>query len=155
MKLALLSLICLLSLAATTVAQSGIKLKIGATLPHRYLPREDDEHPVMASSESQVWPFIEAKVRGVKYIIGFDDGDHRIRFIHTIDRAFRTADGLHVGSKTQVTLDQLNVRHFWYTFAGTTRDGWQIIVADTEESLSNMKAGETRTVTIGGFSKVH
>ena len=136
------------------VCQSKIRLKIGAQIPHRYLPGEDDERPRIAASESQSWPFIKTRIAGVEYIIGFDDENHRITLIQTIDREFRAANGLRVGSKIKITREQLNIHRLWYTFAGMTPDGWRIIVADDQKSLDNLKSGETRSVTVGGFLKI-
>jgi hypothetical protein len=60
---------------------------------------------------------------------------------------------LHVGSNIGVTREQVHSFGGWYTFAGTTPDGWQIISTKDESSLGEWKVGETKTITIGGFSK--
>jgi len=153
MKVLFVSLICSVAFATTVVAQSDIKLKIGAKLPYKYLPREDKEERRIATHPSQSRPFIENTIAGVKYTIAFDEETRKIRYIHTMDRAFRTTNGLHVGSKIEVTQEQIHSFGGWYTFAGTTPDGWQIISAKDEASLGEWKEGQTKTIIIGGFSK--
>jgi hypothetical protein len=152
-KVLFLTLICAVTLATIVVAQSDLKLKIGAKLPHKYLPREDEEERRIATNTSQSRPFIEKAIAGVKYTIAYDEQTRKIRYIHTLDRAFRTKNGLHVGSNIEVTREEIHSFGGWYTFAGTTPDGWQIISAKDESSLGEWKEGETKTITIGGFSK--
>src|SRR5215831_12840125 len=75
------------------LAQCNIKLKIGARLPVKCLPTEDEGDKLVATHPSQSRPFIDRVVGGVKYTIAFDEETHHIKYIHTIDRAFRTANG--------------------------------------------------------------
>ncbi|MBK8464469.1 MAG: hypothetical protein IPL32_01435 [Chloracidobacterium sp.] len=153
MKVLFLSLICLVAFTAAVVAQSDLKLKIGAKIPYQYLPTEDETAPYIATHPSQFRPFIKKTIAGVTYTVAYDEESRKIRYIHTIDRTFRTKSGLSVGSKIVVTQKQVYSFGGWYTFAGKTSDGWQIISAEDETSLGEWKQGETKTITIGGFSK--
>jgi len=151
-KSLLLAVVCIAAYSAAAIAQCNIKLKIGARLPVKCLPTEDEDEKRIATHPSQSRPFIERMVGGVKYIIAFDEETHRIKFIHTIDRAFRTANGLRPGSEIKVPLKQITGGYGgWYTFAGRAPDGWDIIIDDL--SLNDWKEGETRTVIIVGFKK--
>jgi hypothetical protein len=153
MKVLFLSLICTVAFVTTVAAQSDITLKIGAKLPKVYLPREDEEERRIAIHPSESRPFIEKVIDGVKYTIAFDEETRKIRYIHTMDRDFRTKNGLCIGAKIEVTREQIHSFGGWYTFAGTTPDGWQIISAEDEEALGEWKEGKAKTITIGGFSK--
>jgi hypothetical protein len=62
MKVLFLTLICAIALATTVVAQPDIKLKIGAKLPHKYLPGEEEEERRIATHPSQSRPFIEKTI---------------------------------------------------------------------------------------------
>ena len=150
MKVVCSFVVCLIALASVAVAQSDIKLKVGAKLPRKYVLESEGQ---MATHPSQFRPFIKKTIARVQYTIAFDEENRKIRYIHTLDRAFRTANGLHVGSKIQVSQKQLNSFGGWYTFAGTTPDGWQIISAETAASLGEWKENERKMITIGGFSK--
>jgi hypothetical protein len=150
MKVLVSFVVCVVALTSVGVAQSDIKLKIGAKLPRQYVLEFAGQ---IATHPSQFRPFIKETIAHVKYTIAFDEENRKIRYIHTVDRAFRTANGLHVGSEIKVTRKQLHSFGDWYTFAGTTPDGWQIISAETEASLGEWKESERKTVTIGGFSK--
>ena len=89
----------------------------------------------------------------MKYTIAFDEETHHIKYIHTSDSAFRTANRLRIGTQIKVTQKQITGGYGgWYTFAGRTPDGWDIIVEDIA-LLNDWKEGETRSVTIGGFKK--
>jgi hypothetical protein len=151
-KSLLLAMVCIAVYSAAAIAQCNIKLKIGARLPIKCLPTEDEGDKHVATHPSQFRPFIERVVGGVKYTIAFDEETHHIKYIHTIDRAFRTANGLRIGSQIKVSLKQITGGDGgWYTFAGRTPDGWDIIIASG--ALDDRKEGETRTVIVGGFKK--
>jgi hypothetical protein len=151
-KSLLLALVCIAACSTASIAQCNIRLKIGARLPVKCLPTEDEGDKRVATHPSQFRPFIERVVGGVKYTIAFDDETHHIKYVHTIDRAFRTAKGLRIGSQIKASLKQITGGYGgWYTFAGRTPDGWDIIIADG--ALNDWKEGETRTVTVGGFKK--
>ena len=150
MRALLLVLICIVALSPVAVAQSKLSLRVGAKIPTKYLPSEDEDTNYVATHPSQFRPFIERTIAGVKYTIAFDEDTHRIKYIHTTDRAFRTAHGLRVGSQITVARKQITGGFGgWYTCAGRTSEGWDIIVAD----LSDWKEGATRMVVIGGFKK--
>jgi opacity protein-like surface antigen len=152
MKSLLLVSVCIAAFSTATAAQCNIKLRIGAKVPVKCLPTEDDETRYVATHPSTFRPFIERVVAGVTYTIAFDEDTHQIKYIHTIDRAFRTSNGLRIGSHIRVSAKQITGGYGgWYTFAGRTPDGWDIIIAD--EPLNDWKEGETRMVTVGGFKK--
>jgi hypothetical protein len=152
MKSLLLALFCLAAFATASVAQCNLKLRIGAQVPVKCLPTGDEDNKYVATHPSQFRPAIERVVGRVKYTIAFDDDTHHIKYIHTSDRAFRTANGLRIGSQIKVSLKQITGGDGgWYTFAGRTSDGWDVIIAD--QPLNDWKEGETRMVTVGGFKK--
>ena len=159
MKVLFLSLICLVVFANVAVAQSEIKLKIGAKLPREYVKESQGQ---MATHPNQFRPFIRKTIADVNYIIAFDEENRKIRWIYTMDEDFCTAKGLCVGSKIKVTRDQLKIYPTWYIYAPITSDGWLPVVGsslldgfdeNSENSLSNLKNGEIRTVEISGFQK--
>jgi len=150
MKVLCSIVVCVIAFASIGVAQSDIKLKVGAKLPRKYVLESEGQ---MATHPSQFRPFIKKTIARVKYTIAFDQENRKILYIHTLDKAFRTANGLHVGSKIKVTRKQIRSFGGWYTFAGSTPDGWQIISAESEASLGGWKESERKTITIGGFSK--
>ncbi len=150
MKFLLFVLISSVAFSTATVAQCKLHLRIGAKVPVKCLP--DGETRYVATHPSQFRPFIERIVAGVNYTIAFDEENQHIKYIHTIDRAFRTANRLRFGSQIKITRKQITGGYGWYTFAGRTPDGWDIIVADIA-SLNDWKEGEKRSVTIGGFKK--
>lgn len=65
--------------------------ELGETLPA--LP-PTNVHTLAASA--QTWPSYGTKVNGVAFTIGVD-GESRVRFISTNDKAFASPDGLHPG----------------------------------------------------------
>jgi hypothetical protein len=148
----LLALVCIASCSTAAIAQCKINLKIGASLPVKCLPTEDEDKPRVATAPAQSRPFIKRVVGGIKYMIAYDDETHRIKFIHTVDRAFQTKNGLRVGYQIKVSRKQITGGCCgWYTFAGSTPDGWDIIISP--ENLDDWREGETRTVAIGAFKK--
>ena len=48
------------------------------------------------ATPSQMWPSYETVVDGVLYTLGIDK-EHRVQFVWTDDRKFRTPEGLKVG----------------------------------------------------------
>ncbi|MFN0109256.1 MAG: hypothetical protein ACKVZH_10425 [Blastocatellia bacterium] len=146
------------ALSSTVSAQCKFDLKIGAKIPAKCLPKKSEERKYIATHPSQLRPFIEQKVDGVKYTVAFDEETRRIKYIHTVDRAFRTVNGLQVLSRIEVTKEQITGGFGgWYTFAGQTPDGWDIIVASpllpSDEKKSDWKKDEVKTMTIAGFKK--
>ena len=105
MKVLCSIVVCVIAFASIGVAQSDIKLKVGAKLPRKYALESEGQ---MATHPSQLRPFIKKTIARVKYTIAFDEENRKIRYIHTVDRAFRTANGLHIGSKIKVTRKQVH-----------------------------------------------
>ena len=93
MKILLLVLICVGSFSFPIFAQVNLHLKIGARIPIRYLPSEDEEGKYIATHPSQFRPYIEKMVDGVRYIIAYDGETRKIKYIQTTDRSFRTKKG--------------------------------------------------------------
>lgn len=144
--------ICVVLLSATGFAQCKVDLKIGSKIPAKCLPNKNKSRSYIATAPSQMRPSFELKIDGIKYTIAFDEETRKIKFIHTLDRAFRTVNGLQPGSQVKVTQEQLSGGFGgWYTFAGQTPDGWDIIVGTP--STDDWKEKETKTLIIGGFKK--
>lgn len=152
MKSLFLATIFGVMLSGTAVAQCKLQLKIGAKISAKCLPNKDEALDRVATAPSQSRPFIKLKIAGVQYTVAFDEETRRIKYIHTSDRTFRTVNGLQAGSQIKVTQEQLTDGFGgWYTFAGQTPDGWDVIVGT--DLLNDWKKGEVRTLTIGGFKK--
>lgn len=152
MKLLIIVTLWIVMLSTITAAQCKLSPKLGAKIPAKCLPQEDDGQPRIAIAASDSRPFIQGIFRSVRYIVAYDEDTRRIKYIQTLDRVFRTANGLHVGSQIKVTQDQISGGCCgWYTFAGRTPDGWDIIIPNVD--ANDWKAGETRTVVIAGFKK--
>lgn len=145
--------LCLFSLAF--VPQEKIKLEVGAKLNRKYIPKKVTDR--IFTHPSQLRPFIERTIDGVKYIIAYDEKNREIRYIHTTDKNFRTASGLQVGSEIPLKRDQLQIYPGWEIRAPITSDGWFPVVGfdlPTGYDLVNaFKDAETKMVTIVGFSK--
>jgi len=150
MKVLILPLIFVFAFVFVTQAQSDIKLRIGAKLPRKYTNNSEGQ---IVTAPSQSRPFIRKTIAKVDYIIAFEEKSRKIRFIQTLDKDFRTSNGLHTGSKITLNQKQLNIYQNWHIFAPTTPDGWRPIVIGNEDSLNKLKNGETKTITIGGFIK--
>jgi hypothetical protein len=145
--------LCLFSFAF--VPQAKIKLEIGAKLNRKYIPKRVTEQ--IATHPSQLRPFIKRTVDGVEYIIAYDEKNREIRYIHTTDKSFRTVSGLQVGSETPLKREQLKVYPSWEIRAPRAADGWYPVVGVDlpigYDLVGAFKDGETKMVTITGFSK--
>jgi len=145
--------LCLFSFAF--VPQGKIKLEVGVKLNRKYIPKKATEQ--IATHPSQFRPFIKRTVDGVEYIIAYDEKNREIRYIHTTDKKFRTASGLRVGSEIPLKREQLEVYPSWEIRAPITSDGWCPVVGVDLPIGYNLvgafKVGETKMVTITGFSK--
>ena len=137
------------------VPQDNIKLEVGAKLNRKYLPKKVTEQ--IATHPSQLRPFIRRKIAGAEYLIAYDEKSREIRYIHTTDKNFRTAVGLKVGSEIPVRREQLTAYPSWEVRAPITSDGWYPVVGDDlpigYDLVGSFKDGETKMVTIVGFSK--
>lgn len=156
MKVLFLSLICLFAFSFSVVAQSDIKLKIGAKLPRKYVSLSKAS---TLTAASQTRPFIEITIKDVEYLIAFDRKTREIRYIHTTDDNFRTVNGLTVDSEITFTREQLIIFPYWEIRAPATPDGWFPVVAMAIEPfgggqfVAKLKDGEKATMEISGFSK--
>ena len=152
MKQMILAAMCIAILSTGTDGECKLNLKLGAKIPANCLALEGEELKLLATHPGQLRPFIERIVRKVKYAIAYDEKTHRIKYIHTVDQAFRTANGLHVGSQIKVTREQVSGGFGgWYTFGGRTSDGWDIIIPDVDSD--DWESDEIRTVMVSGFKK--
>jgi hypothetical protein len=155
MKVLFLSLICLFAFSFSAVAQSDIKLKIGAKLPRKYVSLSKAS---TLTAASQTRPFIEVMIKDVEYLIAFDRKTREIRYIHTTDDNFRTVNGLTVDSEIAFTREQLIIFPYWEIRAPATPDGWFPVIADGSspfgtDFIDKLKAGEKAITEISGFSK--
>lgn len=136
--------------------QLVIKLEVGAKLNRKYIPKKITKE--IMTHPSQTRPFIEPSLDGIKYIIAFDPKTRVIKYIHTTDPNFRTANGLRVSTEIPLTRAQLQIIPYWEIRAPVTPDGWYPVVGDDSLLLgfdleSIFKGNETRMVSIVGFSK--
>jgi len=116
---------CILLMAAPA-AEPKLRLKIGARLNARLVPKTPTNWTT--SHVSQFDPCIERSVEGARYRIAYEQKTRRITFLYTQDEAFRTADGLRVGSYIEVTREQIHPYPGWYIFGPATRDGWRPVL---------------------------
>lgn len=153
MKAFVVLALCLFSFAS--VPQGKIKLEVGAKLNRKYIPKKVTEYT--ATHPSQMRPFIKRTVDGVEYIIAYDEKSREIKYIHTTDKNFRTEGGLRVGSEIPLKREQLVVFPSWEIRAPITSGGWYPVVGDDlpigYDVVGALKDGETKMVTIIGFSK--
>jgi hypothetical protein len=136
--------------------QATVKLEIGAKLNRRLLPERVKE--LTATHPSQLRPFIRQTISGVEFLIAYDVKTRKIKYIHTTDKNFRTADGLGVFSEIPLKREQLKVYPGWEIRAPITSDGWYPVAGVDLPHLGidlagSFKGDETRMVTIVGFSK--
>jgi hypothetical protein len=151
-----LALLSLLLVGLMVLQQAPIKLEIGAKLNRKYIPKKLTKE--IMTHPSQTRPFIEPSLGGVEYIIAFDPKTREIKYIHTIDPNFRTANGLHVSTEIPLTRAQLEIIPYWEIRAPVTPDGWYPVVGQDSHLFGFDLAGsfignETRLVSIVGFSK--
>jgi hypothetical protein len=137
------------------VPRDKIKLDVGAKLNRKYLPKKVNEQ--IATHPNQLRSFIRRKIAGVQYLIAYDEKSREIRYIHTTDKNFHTAGGLKVGSEIPLRQEQLTVHPSWEIRAPISSDGWYPVVGDNlpigYDLVGSFKNGETKMVTIVGFSK--
>lgn len=155
MKVLFLFLACFLIFNFSVVAQSDIKLEIGAKLSRKYVSLSKS---YMLTAANQTRPFIETTIYDVEYLIAFDQKTRKIKYIHTIDDNFRTANGLTVDSKITFTREELIIFPYWEVRAPATPDGWFPVIADDAspfgiDFITKLKKGEKATTEISGFSK--
>ncbi|HEY9404086.1 MAG TPA: hypothetical protein VIQ24_15615 [Pyrinomonadaceae bacterium] len=94
----------------------------------------------------------------IEYTVAFDEKTHEIKYIKTSDKDFVAEDGLRIGSELSLTREQFNIIPAWEIYAPTTPDGWLPHIGYDlyllgMDSISKLKDGETRTVSISGFVK--
>ncbi|MEW6730007.1 MAG: hypothetical protein AB1489_01600 [Acidobacteriota bacterium] len=154
MKL-LIGLAFILSLLAP-VSQSNPKLEIGVKLNRKDVPQKITE--TILTHPGQIRPFIKRTIDGVEYIIAFDHRTHKVKYIYTNDKKFRTNNGLQIGSQISVAKNQLISYPGWETRAPVTPDGWYPVVGyDLPRSgamlKNNFSNSDTVSLTVIGFSK--
>jgi len=151
----LISLALVLSLSAP-VSQSDVKLEIGAKLNRKFIPRKISQ--MIATHPNQLRPFIKQTIDGVTYVIAFDEKTREIKYIHTDDKNFRTANGLRVGADLSVAKNELVSYLGWEIRAPVTPDGWYPVVGYDMPKVGGMSGvglrdSDTATLTVVGFSK--
>lgn len=103
MRISCASVLCLVVLLVAP--QTAIKLEIGTKLNRKYIPKKATK--LIATHPSQLRPFIERTIDGVKYVIAYDEKTREIKYIHTTDKKFRTVDGLRVLGELSLKREQL------------------------------------------------
>jgi hypothetical protein len=141
-------------------AQS-IRLERGFVLTRKEIrqsgPRQSKGKPrpltgLIATSPSQFDPYIRRKIDGIEYLIAYDSKTRKITFIHTIDKNFRTKDGLKLGDCVQYKEDQVHKIRGWYVYGPESDDGWRPVLG--VDFLETERAnGKPSCWTISGFSK--
>jgi hypothetical protein len=114
----------------------AIKLEKGFILPRRVIKQAAQQSKsrskpsigLMATSPSQLAPYLKREIEGIEYLIAYRSRTREITFIHTIDKNFRTNKGLKVGDCVQYQEDQIHVSPGWYIWGPESDDGWVLIL---------------------------
>lgn len=126
MRMPILVFLLLMASAAGAGQSAGKVPEPGDRLPrsvraHRE-PGEWVTHP------SQTRPFVRLTVRGIDYIVAFDQSNGRATYVSTTDCGFRTIDGLCIGDEVEVGPTDLLTFPGWEIRLPARRDGWQPVV---------------------------
>ncbi|SRR5690606_14276246 len=95
-----------LGLSLTLNAQKDIKLEVNSKLPAKYVKRSKG---LTSTAASQLFPFIEIKIKKVEYLIAFDDDSREIKYIYTDDEHFTDSNGLKVDQEIRVKWEDIEV----------------------------------------------
>lgn len=156
MKILAVSLISFL-LWFAPVQEREIKLEIGARLPIKYTKKSNR---MIFTHTNQMRPFIKREIKGVEYVIAFDEKNREIHYINTQDKDFVTSNGLRIGSVIDVKKEDFYIIPQIEIRAPKTPDGWEPVVGNDSESIEmkpnfvdKLRANEVVKVEIKGFSK--
>jgi len=86
------------------------------------------ESQLCMTSSAQLDPCVQRTFDGITYTIAYREQTHRVSYVYTNDKNFRTADGLKVGDSIPVSKETVFGEPGWQSFAPSTRDGWLPIV---------------------------
>lgn len=155
MKILFLTLVYLFAFNLSVVAQSDIKLEIGAKLPRKYI---SSEPRTIAFNTNDSSPYTDVTINDVDYTIAYREKTRKIVYIHTTDKDFHTVNGLQVGLEIAVSYKQLDICPSWEIRAPATQDGWFPVVGIDlphfgGDYVARFKDDEVFSVSIGGFSK--
>lgn len=117
--------VCVLLL--TAFQNEEIKFEIGSTLNSEFIQKSKIGSWI-ATSSSQLRPYIERKIGGVDFLIAYAEESREIKYIATQDRKFKTASGLQVGHFIKVTKEQIYDYPGWKIHAMKTEDGWTPVI---------------------------
>jgi hypothetical protein len=137
MKITILLITLVFSFAA--FQDADIKLEVGATLPAKSVPPKNRK--MYMTHSAQFRPYIRKEIKGIKYIIAYDEKNLVIKYISTHDQKFKSANGLKVGDYVEVNDEQLAVYPGWEIRGPEDKDGWQTLIGfDSEMTVLDEKA---------------
>jgi hypothetical protein len=140
-----------------------IKLEPGFVLPSKFTEKKKEKSKdkkkitfdYIATYPNQLRPFFRYRSDGVDYVIAYDKETRQIKYIHTDDKTFKTADGYSVGDCIEIAKDQVIVYPGWIIRGPQTKDSWypefgSSITVDGKNIDISKKSG---CWTISGFYK--
>lgn len=134
-------------------AQSGVKLEVGAKVPRKYV---GDGSSLLATSASQLRPYIKKTIHKVDYLIAYEKGTRKISYIFT-DDDFRNSEGMRVGNEITVLWKQIEILGYFQLRGPAGKDGWQPVIggftAFEGDYLEKAETVGKITTRIEGFVK--
>ncbi len=145
--------------------QSDIKLDIGNKIEKKLL--SDSTNNFILTNQSQFRPYIRINKESVEYTIAYDKDSFEIRYIHTIDKNFRTSKGLTINSKISLKKDEIIIYPCWEIRSTISDNGWYPVIGFDAPNIISKKdtlimnpltnnsfiASDYGTFKIIGFSK--
>ena len=124
------TLVLILLLLTTAPAWAG-QFPKGVPKPGDRLPRSLRalrEPGEWVTHPSQTRPFVRLTVKGIDYVVAFDESNGRVTYVSTTDNDFRTIDGLKVGDDIEVGPADILTLPGWEIRLPARKDGWQPVI---------------------------
>jgi hypothetical protein len=117
------------------------------------------EASLCLSEPAQLDPCVGQGFDGVDYQIAYRERTHRVSYVFTADKKFRTVDGLKVGDSVPVSQQTVVGLPGWHLCAPVTRDGWCPIIGydDPQIKLNNgavLDLGHKEQQASGGMAVI-
>src|SRR5262245_45610566 len=100
--------------------QNQIKVELGFVLSEKLISEYSSQKKkgkfhfdLIATTPSQLRPFFMYNTQDVDYLIAYDKETRQIKYIHTEDKDFRTADNLKVGDCLSYSTEQIVMHPGW------------------------------------------
>jgi len=122
-----------LAIALVFVAhqEKKLTLDVGSKLPAREVPKKNRH--LYVTHSSQLRPFIERDIDGIKFTIAYDEKTREITYLSTYDSGFKSVQGFRVGDYVDVNGNEIVAYPGWEIRAPGGEDGWQLLIGFNSE----------------------